>query len=56
MAVKPSRKVLGGAVSSENAGMSSKQSGENPDRRMSKVSEAMFVNFGLVGPKVRRKA
>ena len=42
-----------GAASSENAGMSSQKSGENPDRRKPKVSEATFVVFGLVGPKVR---
>ena len=53
MAVKSVRKVTGGAASSENAGMSSTKSGENPDRRKPKVSEAMFISFGLVGPKAR---
>ena len=29
------------------------KSGENPDRRKSKVSHATFVGVGLVGPKAR---
>ena len=53
MAVKLVRKVTGGAASSENAGISSQKSGGNPDHRKPKVSEATFVVFGLVGPKVR---
>ena len=40
-----------GVVGSENVGMSSECLGENPNRRKSKVSEATFVVFGLVGPK-----
>ena len=39
-------------VGSENAGMSSEKSGENPDRRIPKVSSAIFVNGGLIGSKV----
>ncbi len=35
--------------------MSSVKVGENPTRRKSKVSSAMFVNGGLVGPKPRSK-
>ena len=34
---------------SENAGMSSDKSSENLDRRIPKVSVAMFVNDGLIG-------
>ena len=41
-----------GDTASENAGISSLNSGENPERRMSKASYAMFVSVGLVGPKV----
>ena|GEM_PF-6189017 len=41
----------GGVARSENAGMSSDNLGENPNRRKSKVSEATFFDFGLVGPK-----
>ena len=45
-----------GAVRSENAGTSNHNAGENPARRKSKVSEAMVINFGLVGPKGMAKA
>jgi hypothetical protein len=38
-----------GATRSEHAGMSSDKIGENPIRRKSKVSCAMFVSIGLVG-------
>jgi len=44
---------LVGACRSENAGMSSEQSGENPDRRRSKGSDGRSVRVGLVGPKPR---
>ena len=40
---------------SENVGMSSKNSGENPEHRKPKVSWAMIVIPGLVGPKARPK-
>ena len=42
-----------GAESSENAGMSSDKTGENPVRRKPKVSPAMFVRRRLGGPKAR---
>ena len=38
-------------LGSENAGMSSDNPGENPGGRKSKVSHAMFVSVGSVGPK-----
>ena len=41
----------GGALGSENAGMSSVNSGENPERRKSKVSYATLIGVGLAGPK-----
>ena len=44
----------GGALSSENAGMSNLKEGENPSHRKSKVSWAMIIIPGLVGPKPRR--
>ena len=40
---------------SEDAGISSDKSDENSDRRKPKVSWAMFVSSGLVGPKPRPK-
>ncbi len=40
-----------GALGSENPGMSSVNSGENPERRKSKVSYATLIDVGLVGPK-----
>jgi hypothetical protein len=43
-----------GALPSENAGMSNHKAGENPAHRKSKVSWAMIINPGLVGPKPRR--
>ena len=43
-----------GALSSENAGMSNHKAGENPAHRKSKVSWAMIIIPGLVGPKPRR--
>ena len=39
-----------GAYGSEHAGMSNDKSSENPVRRKPKVSYAMFVIVGLVGP------
>ena len=39
-----------GVYGSKNVGMSSKKAGENPAHLKSKVSWAMFVNPGLVGP------
>lgn len=44
----------GGALSSENAGMSNHKAGENPARRKSEVSWATVIVPGLVGPKPRR--
>lgn len=44
----------GGAVSSENAGISNHKTGENPVGRKSKVSRATVIVPGLVGPKPRR--
>ena len=44
----------GGAVSSENAGISNLKTGENPVGRKSKVSWATVIIPGLVGPKPRR--
>ena len=45
-----------GAYGSENAGTSNHNAGENPARRKTKVSEAMVISFGLVGPKGMAKA
>ena len=44
----------GGALSSENAGISNLKTGENPVGRKSKVSRATVMGPGLVGPKPRR--
>lgn len=41
----------GGAWGSENAGTSNRKAGENPARRNTKVSFAMVISEGLVGPK-----
>ena len=41
----------GGAFRSENVGTSNRNSGENPERRKTKVSFAMTISEGLVGPK-----
>ncbi len=46
----------GGALSSENVGMSNHKAGENPAHRKSKVSWATIIVPGLVGPKPRRVA
>ncbi len=40
----------GGAIRSENVGMSNRKGGESPPRRKSKVSLAMTINQGLGGP------
>ena len=45
---------FGGALSSENAGISNLKTGENPVGRKSKVSRATVIVPGLVGPKPRR--
>ena len=45
----------GGVLGSENAGISSKNQGENPWRRKSKVSWATRIAPGLVDPKARPK-
>ena len=44
-----------GANRSETVGMSNHMAGENPARRIPKVSHAMSINVGLVGPKARPK-
>ena len=40
-----------GALRSENAGTSNRNAGESPARRKTKVSFAMLISEGLVGPK-----
>ena len=45
-----------GAARSENVGTSNHNAGEIPARRKSKVSFAMLISEGLVGPKVMAKA
>ena len=40
-----------GAMRSENAGTSNRKTGETPVRRNTKVSFAMLISEGLVGPK-----
>ena len=40
-----------GALRSENVGTSNRNAGEIPARRKNKVSFAMEINEGLVGPK-----
>jgi len=41
----------GGAYRSENASTSNRKTGETPVRRNTKVSFAMVISEGLVGPK-----
>ena len=41
----------GGALRSKNVGTSNHNGGENPPRRKTKVSLAMTISQGLVGPK-----
>ncbi len=45
-----------GAYGSENAGTSNRNAGESPARRKIKVSLAMVISQGLVGPKPMAKA
>ena len=45
-----------GASRSENVGTSNHNAGEIPARRKTKVSLAMLISQGLVGPKVMAKA
>ena len=40
----------GGALTRENVGISNYYAGENPARRISKVSWAMLISPGLAGP------
>ena len=44
-----------GGYRRENVGISSKNAGENPAHRKSKVSWATQIDPGLVGPKARPK-
>ena len=46
----------GGAFRSKNAGTSNRNVGEIPTRRKIKVSFAMVISEGLVGPKGMAKA
>ena len=46
----------GGAYGSENASTSNRNAGEIPARRKHKVSLAMVISQGLVGPKFMAKA
>ncbi len=46
---------MAGASRSENGGMSNMKHGENPCHRKPKVSWAMLIIPGLVGPKARPK-
>jgi hypothetical protein len=46
----------GGALRSKNVGTSNHNAGEIPARRKIKVSFAMKISEGLVGPKVMAKA
>ena len=45
-----------GAYGSKNVGTSNRNEGENPSRRKTKVSLAMSISQGLVGPKGMAKA
>ena len=45
-----------GAYGSENVGTSNRNAGEIPARRKHKVSLAMVISQGLVGPKGMAKA
>ena len=46
----------GGAYRSENVGTSNRNAGEIPARRKTKVSFAMVISEGLVGPKEMARA
>ena len=45
-----------GALRSKNVGTSNRKQGESPCRRKTKVSLAMLISQGLVGPKAMAKA
>ena len=45
-----------GAYGRDNVGTSNRKAGEIPARRKTKVSLAMLISQGLVGPKVMAKA
>ena len=45
-----------GAIRSKNVGTSNRNVGENPTRRKIKVSLAMSISQGLVGPKGMARA
>jgi hypothetical protein len=45
----------GGASRSKNVGTSNRKEGETPSRRKIKVSFAMIISEGLVGPKEMTK-
>jgi len=45
----------GGASRSKNVGTSNRKAGEIPARRNTKVSFAMIISEGLVGPKAMTK-
>ncbi len=45
-----------GAYGSKNVGTSNRNAGEIPARRKTKVSFAMIISEGLVGPKEMAKA
>ena len=45
-----------GALRSKNVGTSNRNAGEIPARRKTKVSFAMLISEGLVGPKEMAKA
>jgi hypothetical protein len=45
-----------GACGSKNVGTSNRKEGEIPSRRKIKVSKAMTISFGLVGPKEMEKS
>ena len=49
LALKPRRKVSGGADTRANAGISNEKTGENPVRLKPKVSWGRVVLPGLVG-------
>ena len=56
MPVQRSQSVrTGGALGSENAGMSSVRNVSKRSHRMAEVSAARFILGGLVGPKPRPK-
>ena len=46
---------MAGAQKSKNVGTSNRNHGESPWRRKTKVSLAMLINQGLVGPKAMVK-